>query len=343
MVILISALAALGLLATTTQVTAFLAQIASGTDDWKSMKAGERTAAIGQMRLALVQITAAAGAGVALTYTARNYRLSHRGQVTDRFIKALERIGSDEMYVRIGGILALDQIVQDSPEQGEHAAQVLNAYIRRHAPRVPSADSKESNPLPNTPREDIQIALAVITRPAMRQYGERTGTLDLSGLYLTGTNLSGADLSFSWLHDTCFSSSTLDYSNLGNAIIENTDFSRSNLTGTGLNYAKISPGAKFAGADLTGANLSLAMHMSLDQLLSARIKATTQIHVAHRDDPRIMAAVAVNEKLSPSPTWLTEIPKSHAIPKFTHLRPTGTPGALREAGQPPAGSAPGSS
>lgn len=71
--------------------------------DWKGMDGAARSAALGQFRLALVQVAAAVGAGIALLFTAFNYRLTRRGQVTDRFTKALERLGSDQMYVRIGG------------------------------------------------------------------------------------------------------------------------------------------------------------------------------------------------------------------------------------------------
>ncbi|MEV6179985.1 hypothetical protein [Streptomyces sp. NPDC052015] len=81
------------------------------------------------MRTAIVACVAAIGAAAALVYTVRNYRLSRRGQVTERFTKALERLGSDARYVRIGGILALEQIVQDAPEQATHAAQVLVTWF----------------------------------------------------------------------------------------------------------------------------------------------------------------------------------------------------------------------
>ncbi|MGW0747782.1 hypothetical protein ACWD3I_48940, partial [Streptomyces sp. NPDC002817] len=87
------------------------------------------------LRTAAVAFAAALGAGIALLYTARTYRLTRRGQITDRFTKALERLGSPEIYVRIGGILALEQIVQDAPEQAAtDAARVLGHFIRHHAP-----------------------------------------------------------------------------------------------------------------------------------------------------------------------------------------------------------------
>lgn len=77
---------------------------------------GGSAALVTGLRTALVACAAAIGAGVALVYTIRNYRLTRRGQVTDRFTKALERLGSDQRYLRIGGVLALEQIVQDAPE-----------------------------------------------------------------------------------------------------------------------------------------------------------------------------------------------------------------------------------
>ncbi|GAA3370033.1 hypothetical protein GCM10020367_15050 [Streptomyces sannanensis] len=99
---------------------------------------GEGSAAlVTGLRTTLVAVVAALGAGIALLYTARTYRLTRRGQITDRFTKALERLGSPEIYVRIGGILALEQIVQDAPEQAAtDAAEVLGHFIRHRAPRA---------------------------------------------------------------------------------------------------------------------------------------------------------------------------------------------------------------
>src|SRR6185312_13739727 len=63
-------------------------------------------------------LTLAAGlfAAGALVFTALNFNLSRRtfelteqGQVTDRFTKAIEQLGSDKLDVRIGGIYALER------------------------------------------------------------------------------------------------------------------------------------------------------------------------------------------------------------------------------------------
>ena len=58
-------------------------------------------------RVLVISVGGAIVVGTGLLYTARNCRLSRRGQVTDRYTIALERLGSSELYVRIGGVHAL--------------------------------------------------------------------------------------------------------------------------------------------------------------------------------------------------------------------------------------------
>ncbi len=58
------------------------------------------------------------GAGLfaagALVFTARNFTLSREGQVTDRYTKAIEQLGSEKLDARIGGIYALERFARDS-------------------------------------------------------------------------------------------------------------------------------------------------------------------------------------------------------------------------------------
>jgi hypothetical protein len=86
-------------------------------------------------------VTSIAGALVVLgglIFTGVNYRLSRRGQITDRFSKALERLSSAQLYGRVGGIHALERVMHDSPGHLDDVIEVLAAFIREHAPR--SAD-----------------------------------------------------------------------------------------------------------------------------------------------------------------------------------------------------------
>jgi hypothetical protein len=51
---------------------------------------------------------------VGAVYTARSFALNRAGQITDRFTKAIEQLGHEELDVRLGGIYALERIARDS-------------------------------------------------------------------------------------------------------------------------------------------------------------------------------------------------------------------------------------
>src|ERR1035438_6617719 len=99
-------------------------------------------------RTQLLTLGAGLFAAAALVYTARNFTLSRRtvelslrtveiteqGQVTDRYTKAIEQIGSEKADVRIGGIYALERIARDSARDHPTVMEVLSAFIREHGP-----------------------------------------------------------------------------------------------------------------------------------------------------------------------------------------------------------------
>jgi hypothetical protein len=77
------------------------------------------------------------GAGLlaagALLFTARNFTLSREGQVTDRYTKAIEQLGSEKLDVRIGGIYALERVAGDSARDHPTVMAVLSAFVREHS------------------------------------------------------------------------------------------------------------------------------------------------------------------------------------------------------------------
>ena len=91
-------------------------------------------------RVLVISVGGALVVGTGLLYTARNYRLSRRGQVTDRFTVALERLGSTELYVRIGGVHALEHVMRDSPSHHNDVIEVLIQFIRGRVPLVRQPD-----------------------------------------------------------------------------------------------------------------------------------------------------------------------------------------------------------
>ncbi len=60
-------------------------------------------------------------------------RLTQEGQVTERYTKAVEQLGSDKLAVRLGGIYALEQIARDSERDYWPILEVLTAYVRANA------------------------------------------------------------------------------------------------------------------------------------------------------------------------------------------------------------------
>ncbi len=66
----------------------------------------------------------------------RTVELTEQGQVTDRYAKAIEQLGSGRLDVCIGGIYALERIARDSPRDHPAVPEVLAAFPREHPSRA---------------------------------------------------------------------------------------------------------------------------------------------------------------------------------------------------------------
>ena len=166
----------------------------------KGSLAAARDAARGRL------LTLGAGllAAGALLFTARNFTLSREGQVTDRYTKAIEQLGSDKLDVRIGGIYALERVARDSAKDHPTIMEVLTAFIREHSREPWPVDSAGQQGEKKT-RPDVQAAVTVAGRRdakrdilpidfaganlARANLAARTSPADLAGADLTGANL----------------------------------------------------------------------------------------------------------------------------------------------------------
>lgn len=241
------------------------------------------------------------GAGLfaagALIFTARNFTVSRRtlelteqGQVTDRYTRAIEQLGSTELDVRIGGIYALERIARDSARDHPTVMEVLAAFIREH--------SREQWPLPDPDghvperqtRPDVQAAITVIGR---RDAGRDRDPISLAGVNLTranlsranlnGANLVHADLTGVWLTDALLSGAVFGDADLTDAVLGGADLTgallsanltRANLTSADLTDAILIRAdltdAFLIGANLTRANLTRAT-MTRTKLVNANL------------------------------------------------------------------------
>jgi membrane protein implicated in regulation of membrane protease activity len=233
---------------------------------------------------ALTAVAALWFSAQSLRSTEKQYALSEQGQITDRFAKAVEQLGSDKIDVRLGGIYSLERLAQDSPPDRGVVVEVLGAYVRNHA----GNDRECSERIP----VDIQAVLTVIqrrevtapdpvlgnvdeaaVRRMLKEFDQRS--IDLSGACLhlatlveaplesatlVNTNFSyavllGTDLSSAYLHDAVLDgadleSADLSYANLESASLVDTNLRRANLKGANLRKSSLS------GADLTDTDLT---------------------------------------------------------------------------------------
>jgi hypothetical protein len=180
------------------------------------------------------------GAGLlaagALAFTARTFYLSREGQVTDRYTRAIDQLGSDKLDVRIGGIYALERIARDSARDHPTVMEVLTAFVREHSreqqieAEIEADRAQSPGPTPRI-RPDVQAAVTVIGR-RHSHYDLRHRYLSLREAALAGADLRGADLNGAHLNGA-------------------------QLNGAHLRGAKLRR-AQLRGADLTGARLLVA-------------------------------------------------------------------------------------
>ncbi|TDB71148.1 hypothetical protein E1264_42580, partial [Actinomadura sp. KC216] len=87
-------------------------------------------------------------------------RATKEGQVTDRYAKAVEQLGSDKREVRTAAVYALERIARDSDRDRPAIINVLAAYTREHDPPATINDAA----LPPEPDIDVAAALTVLSR-----------------------------------------------------------------------------------------------------------------------------------------------------------------------------------
>jgi hypothetical protein len=187
----------------------------------------------------------------ALQATRDQVGLSEQGQITDRFSKAVEQLGTkDSLEVRLGGIYALERIARDSARDHPTVMEVLLAYVREHAPLSICSGA----PHTARPTTDVQAILTVIGR---RDKSRDRDTLALSGTCLANANLTDADLTNADLTNAALSGADLSGADLSGWYLFGHYYDGANLTGVNLTDANLSS-AELSGADLSHANLSHA-------------------------------------------------------------------------------------
>lgn len=177
-----------------------------------------------------------------------NLRVTEEGKLTDRFSKAVELLGSENLDVRLGGIYALERVARDSQKDHWTVMEVLTTFVRENAPYKPYEEGDLEEPAKPKPREDIQAIMTVISRRKWRE------TEDRQWLNLQGVNLAGCHLKLAILYGANLSGANLSEAQLSGANLSFADLSRAKLREVDLSRADLS-GANLKEADLRGADL----------------------------------------------------------------------------------------
>jgi Pentapeptide repeats (8 copies) len=216
---------------------------------------------------------------------------TREGQVTDRFIRAIDQLGATDKdgkpvrEIRLGGIYGLSRIAQDSYEDYKPIRKILSDYVRMNAPWRPHEESpkgsekREMKPSPTAephhPETDIQAALDFLWNP-IDKYEKRELTrafrpvTDLRGATLSGAHLKGATLAGAHLEaaDLGAPEGTHQGADLEKAILYFAHLQGADLYDADLEGAILS-GADLRGAHLEGADLSTAIGLTQAQVDSA--------------------------------------------------------------------------
>jgi uncharacterized protein YjbI with pentapeptide repeats len=203
-------------------------------------------------------------AGAAYLQFSQQQQAVHDLLISNQVSKGFEQMGSKELVIRLGGIYALEGVMNTSEQYHQPVLEALCAFVRNGTTVARDGTAIKVSDKPTT---DIQAALTVIGRRT-----DGPGEVELSGATLiganlghanlTGANLLGANLSRAFLVDATLSNAFLRNSNLGYAILSSAKLTDaflvdSTLSNANLSYATLD-GAFLERANLTGAFLVFA-------------------------------------------------------------------------------------
>ena len=206
-----------------------------------------------ELRRTIAQILGGVAVLAGVYFAWQQLNVTQQSQITERFTRATEQLGSDKLEIRIGGIAAFERLARDSDKDFGPVFVILETFIRENAPREKSDEeyprttvysSRIGEPMP----ADIDAALRALMSLS-RDPGNRR-SLDLHGTNLEGGVFGiGGKLSPAFLFNT-----NLQYASLASVKFPKADFTDSNLRGAALIDANLS-GASFENAQLNDAIL----------------------------------------------------------------------------------------
>ncbi|HEX8053022.1 MAG TPA: pentapeptide repeat-containing protein [Thermoleophilaceae bacterium] len=210
-----------------------------------------------------------------LFLTARSIRVTREGQLTERFSRAIDQLGHEELDVRLGGIYSLERIARDSASDRGPVNEVLSAWLRRKS-RVRRRGTGRRLP------EDVRAVLVVLGRRP-KAPSSNADRVDLTSIDLRSADLLVLDLPRAVLSDARLDGADLTRAKLNQAHLTRAHFENADLTGAELKKATLT-NARFDAADLSETTLTKATCTSgsfIDATLASSVLSRAEF--AHAD------------------------------------------------------------
>jgi hypothetical protein len=198
--------------------------------------------------------------------TRRTLELTEQGQITERFSKAIEQLGTTDEHrkkvleTRMGAIYALERIASESDVDDESIMEILTAYVRQHSPLKEAKDQDEEDEeeiarvLHAEP--DIQAILDIIGRCSIERVAEYKRRRNLERTDLRDSDIGKANLVSVWFYKADLRGAFIRGAHLADAAFREADLRDALFGGTEVfEPAKNLIGTDFGDAILEGADL----------------------------------------------------------------------------------------
>jgi len=233
----------------------------------------------------------------------KNAEAANQKQITERFSKAIEQLGSDKPEVILGGIYTLERIARDSEPDQWTIMEVLTAFVRHNVPIIEENESQSPKDQKKflELRISIQACLTVIAErkhPDLENKRLDLTKVNISGFNLAGFNLKGAKLTLANLTEANLTEANLFRANLTVAKLTKANLTGADLTGAHL-FSTYLTGADLTGAYLTGAYL-FSTKLTVADLTGANLTGA-DLTIANLTGANLTGAYRLE------PDWITEV------------------------------------
>jgi hypothetical protein len=233
------------------------------------------------IRSTALQTLAGIGIVAGAVATWRTLRINREGQITERFTRAIDQLGSDKLDIRVGGIYALERIARDSREDHGPIIEILTAFIRQNAPW--NSDSSRDDvdiawgAVPGHSKADIQAALTVVARRDVSRdppdYRLNLSSADLRKANLSHARLDRASFRYSSLESAYLRGATLRHADFFFTHLEGADLTEALLEGADF-FEALTSNARLVDADVSNIDFSLTDPSDFD-LVGAKADSRT--------------------------------------------------------------------